>query len=479
SVEGPGGDSQYQRHTPFGATRSTTPIPGFPSDLTFTGQHNDGDLDLMYFGARFYDPTLGQFASPDKILADGLNRYAYVRNNPLLLTDPTGRCAQVLFDYCLDAIATGGAPESLGTRRLSLNTNLPRGVGVEATMAAIDQIQVGDPDAATASGPVWDYARDLVDVAAQSGTVVPSSSGSGYQLSDCVGDGWCDVYWRENVGSRLFGVRNTKLEDLAAYEVAGLATARLVSGAPLSSNAPSQSRACSFAADVEVSLADGTKKPISQISVGDVVLAAEPETGLVVGRRVEMVFVHTDTLLGMRIQGDVVLTTEDHPFWNQTEQSYERADALSIGDLLLSPSGDLVAFEGFVPGSARQEFAYNLAVEEVHTFFVSAGEHEVLVHNKCPNLPSWKKLEVDMAHISSGHMPGGSRVSSQKGIFENMTQRQVRAAVRDAYNGGKRMQTQVGPDGHVRVRVRGEGGGRTIEMWVNTSTRRIETAYPL
>jgi len=44
----------------------------------------------MYFGARYYDPLLGQFTSADVSDVDGLNRYAYVNNNPLRYTDPTG-----------------------------------------------------------------------------------------------------------------------------------------------------------------------------------------------------------------------------------------------------------------------------------------------------------------------------------------------------------------------------------------------------
>ena len=45
--------------------------------------------------ARFYDPVIGRFLSPDPYVQDpyfsqSYNRYAYVRNNPLLYRDPTG-----------------------------------------------------------------------------------------------------------------------------------------------------------------------------------------------------------------------------------------------------------------------------------------------------------------------------------------------------------------------------------------------------
>jgi|GEM_PF-6277764 len=58
------------------------------TSLNYTGQRLDG-TGLLYYNARYYDPALGKFLSPDNV-ADGLNRYAYVHNNPIIGTDPTG-----------------------------------------------------------------------------------------------------------------------------------------------------------------------------------------------------------------------------------------------------------------------------------------------------------------------------------------------------------------------------------------------------
>lgn len=62
------------------------------------GQTLDPTTDLMYYGARYYDPLLGRFISADTIVpspADPqqLNRYSYASNNPVLYTDPTGHCS--------------------------------------------------------------------------------------------------------------------------------------------------------------------------------------------------------------------------------------------------------------------------------------------------------------------------------------------------------------------------------------------------
>jgi hypothetical protein len=52
----------------------------------------------MYYGARYYDRTVGLFVSPDTLVPDptnvwDYNRYMYVRGNPLKYTDPTGHHA--------------------------------------------------------------------------------------------------------------------------------------------------------------------------------------------------------------------------------------------------------------------------------------------------------------------------------------------------------------------------------------------------
>jgi RHS repeat-associated protein len=61
----------------------------------FTGKQLDEESSLDYFGARYYNSAPGRFMSPDPLAGhtedpQTLNRYAYVGNNPLSRTDPTG-----------------------------------------------------------------------------------------------------------------------------------------------------------------------------------------------------------------------------------------------------------------------------------------------------------------------------------------------------------------------------------------------------
>ncbi|QOG11541.1 RHS repeat domain-containing protein [Arcobacter sp. FWKO B] len=63
---------------------------------TYTSREYDTD-ELYYYRARYYDPSIKRFISPDPISyqSGDTNFYAYVNNNPINLTDPSGLKPQV------------------------------------------------------------------------------------------------------------------------------------------------------------------------------------------------------------------------------------------------------------------------------------------------------------------------------------------------------------------------------------------------
>ncbi|ETA66626.1 RHS repeat-associated core domain [Methanolobus tindarius DSM 2278] len=85
----------------------------------FTGQENDADTELMYYGARYYSPEYRIFVQPDTMLPDpynpqALNRYSYTLNNPVKYTDPSGHYVESAIDIAfiamdLNDIRTGNA----------------------------------------------------------------------------------------------------------------------------------------------------------------------------------------------------------------------------------------------------------------------------------------------------------------------------------------------------------------------------------
>jgi RHS repeat-associated protein len=88
-----------QLYGPYGSSRYSTGM--LPTSVGFTGQHADSVTGLDYDVARYYDPTIGQFLTPDSVQgnAQGVDPYAYVGDNPETLTDPTGQasCVSICF----------------------------------------------------------------------------------------------------------------------------------------------------------------------------------------------------------------------------------------------------------------------------------------------------------------------------------------------------------------------------------------------
>lgn len=93
---------QHVEYTPFGETRQETNL-GVSVNHLYTGQLLDRETGLYYYNARYYDSKIGHFISPDSMIPDlsdsqQFNRYSYVLNNPLMLTDPTGHEIQYYKD---------------------------------------------------------------------------------------------------------------------------------------------------------------------------------------------------------------------------------------------------------------------------------------------------------------------------------------------------------------------------------------------
>lgn len=94
------GQYGYCVNDPFGDNQWCPTADGDISPVHFTGKERDGSntlspTNLDNFGARFYSSAMGRFMTPDPLGGhqedpQTLNKYSYVRNNPLSLTDPTG-----------------------------------------------------------------------------------------------------------------------------------------------------------------------------------------------------------------------------------------------------------------------------------------------------------------------------------------------------------------------------------------------------
>jgi RHS repeat-associated protein len=87
-----------------------------PTTYRYTGQREQSQLSIYFYGARWYDPQLSRFLQPDTVIPDLQNsldwdRFAYVRNNPVRYNDPTGH-------VCSDPEDPNPTCEKAGTTKL-------------------------------------------------------------------------------------------------------------------------------------------------------------------------------------------------------------------------------------------------------------------------------------------------------------------------------------------------------------------------
>ncbi|WP_395793224.1 RHS repeat domain-containing protein [Aquimonas sp.] len=134
-------DAHGQRRA---ATQWTSTLPALVSTFTprgFTGHEHLDAFGLIHMNGRVYDPMLGRFIQPDPMLdagIQGLNRYSYVLNNPLSLTDPSGYLSlgQILRTVVAVAITVYTGGWAAGYWGAALTTTQAFGVVVAGGFAA-------------------------------------------------------------------------------------------------------------------------------------------------------------------------------------------------------------------------------------------------------------------------------------------------------------------------------------------------------
>jgi len=87
---------QLYDYYPYGSEHLNSQPTGVsaPSEHSFTDKELDDDLGLYYFEARWYNSTIGRFASIDPM--DGVS-YGYANNNPVVFNDPLGLESALVF----------------------------------------------------------------------------------------------------------------------------------------------------------------------------------------------------------------------------------------------------------------------------------------------------------------------------------------------------------------------------------------------
>jgi RHS repeat-associated protein len=127
----------YEEYSPYGSTTYQLLLNKVPKRYQFSGKERD-ESGLYYFGARYYAPWLGRWASVDPIgTGDGLNLFAYCGGNPVVMVDPNGTGRETMewiLNHPTPLPANGRYP--IPDHLLSLyNMSVWRGVFMAATIA--------------------------------------------------------------------------------------------------------------------------------------------------------------------------------------------------------------------------------------------------------------------------------------------------------------------------------------------------------
>uniref|UniRef100_UPI00053B4F9D polymorphic toxin-type HINT domain-containing protein n=1 Tax=Kitasatospora sp. MBT63 TaxID=1444768 RepID=UPI00053B4F9D len=160
----------------------------------------------------------------------------------------------------------------------------------------------------------------------------------------------------------------------------------------------------SFPAGTQVLLGDGSTKPIDRLTTADQVTATDPQTGTTAPEQVlatittpddqEFTDLTISTANGDRAPPATLTSTQHHPAWDVTTNRWTDAADLTAGDQLRQVDGTTATVESVHNYRTAPQTAYNLTVDDIHTYYVLAGNTPVLVHN-CPGTATVHKFELE------------------------------------------------------------------------------------
>jgi RHS repeat-associated protein len=421
-----------QRRTePFGSPRGNQPTT-WPSSKGFVGGTDDtADTGLTHLGAREYDPATGRFLSVDPLFEIGkpqtFDGYSYALNNPVTNADPGGLGNA----DCMTGVATGcngGVPVKTSVYHPERENKPPtKGTGSWQAEGLTTHKDLSNDGQITLLPGVnlpedWGQKDKFITVFYQE--LKRMSSGYGLDLYISDRD---EMYLQNNISAALLNAcQDTGCpgkKSLFFKWASGVVVTAVLEGGSFKagresfrkgkgSSKKSPSGCNCFLAGTDVLMADGTTKDIEDIKLGDKVRTTDPETGETRTRKVTRL-IHVDSdkhfnkLSISTTDGTEHLTaTQEHPFWSPSENNWVTAGHLKPGMTLLTANGTTVTV------TANHTYTqhirtYNLTIDELHTYYVLAGQTPVLVHNAGCDEWAAKNVAKNGGKIFTFNGPGG------------------------------------------------------------------------
>ena len=107
----------------------------------FNGQQYDPVSQQYYLRARFYNPVIARFTQEDTYRGDGLNLYAYCKNNPVYYVDPSGHICDPAAQKIMEKLASNQATRNEQKKLAAYLRNKDRHGGLtDAERGALQQV---------------------------------------------------------------------------------------------------------------------------------------------------------------------------------------------------------------------------------------------------------------------------------------------------------------------------------------------------
>ncbi|MFE3657630.1 RHS repeat-associated core domain-containing protein [Streptomyces sp. NPDC059165] len=410
AIDAATGAATQRRFDPYGNPRGAEPGEGaWPGEKGFVGGTIDASTGLTTIGAREYDAFLGKFISPDPVVDHNdpqqLNAYAYAHNRPVSASDPTGLYDPDERAYCQkhpSSCSSGKVKPTQTPAQTAVNDatdNLNRAQNnlsgakqqIKRAVKAITKIVMDELGITAAldcfsSGDLGSCGETALNIAGSFAGGLAGKFLAKYGLP-----------WKWNKAYRLIKRVTGLVGDLidgakklwdASKTVDKAKGALAAAKARLSMSGSScLKKPHSFLPGTKILFANGTKKSIEDVRLGDKITTTDPSTGKKVTRTVVGTIVTKDdkhfvdltvtTAKGARAS---LVSTVTHPFWVENERRFIEAADLKPGMVLRTPEGEAVPVTGLRFFSERRQ-THDLTVEDVHAYYVLAGATPVLVHN--------------------------------------------------------------------------------------------------
>ncbi|RLP05885.1 polymorphic toxin-type HINT domain-containing protein [Propionibacterium australiense] len=380
--------------------------------LSSTGTLGVDGLSLV--GARVYDPATAGFLSTDPlppVLGAGwaANPYSYAGNDPVNLSDPTGlrplsdADLQGWKDQHKTGLAAAGDYLKENWKYLAggalLTVVLTPVMGPVAAGVVAGGVISGwqNIDQQRAAGGPFDWGQFglSVGIGAASG-LIGGGVGAGVARSglaqgmSCLGrstfvggvSGAAGGGFAGGAGYLAGPGPHTPTGLLAATgKGAAIGGGTGAAAGALSGVTETSAYGC-FPAGTAVFMADGTSKPIEQVTEGDQVASVDPDTGQRTAATVTGTFTHQSVAtLRLATDSGEVITTAAHPFYVEGK-GFTPAGELVPGDVLRDQAGQPVELLAVEPTGITQT-VHNIEIGNAHTYYVRCGVSWLLVHNEC------------------------------------------------------------------------------------------------